>query len=80
MLFGEVTDHNTEFQLRHPVSPRKTDDPYTIATFAALDRLVAVDFLASLPDEYKNYIVSLSQTHGAAIDTELYLVHLVPYA
>lgn len=81
MLFGEVTDHNTEYQLQHPTSPRKTDDPYVRPAFHDLDRLVAEDFLTSLPDEYKNYLFTLNHSQNPeAIDTDLYLVHLVPHA
>ena len=48
------------------------------SVFVALDRLVTNDFIASLPAEYKNPLGMADQ--AGQIDTDLYLVHLLPHA
>lgn len=81
MLFGKVTDHNTEYQLQHPASPCKTDDPCCRPSFKSLDKLVADDFLENLPAQYHRYLYDLGQCpETVGIDTDLYMVHLIPHA
>lgn len=45
--------------------------------FFALDKLIAEDFLASLPPNERNYLAHIA---GQPVDTDLYMVHLVPHA
>ena len=81
MLFGKVTDINTDYQLSHPSSPRRTDDPYERPGFPELDELVAVDFIRSLPPEYGHCLSCKPHPdYGMILDTDLYLVHVVPHA
>jgi len=81
MLFGKVTDMNTDYQLSHPSSPRRTDDPYERPGFPELDELVAVQFLRSLPPEYGHCLSCKPHADfGMILDTDLYLVHVVPHA
>ena len=80
MLFGNVTDINTDYQLQYPQSPRRTDDPNERPGFRALEKLVAEDFLASLPHAYRNYLHVLGQNPNVVLDNDLYLVHLIPHA
>ena len=93
MLFGLVTDMNTDIQLRSELKP-ETFSPLRCVgigasqnivlttgrrdqSFLALDKLVAVDFLDRLPFEYKRYLQHMSES---PIDTDLYMVHLIPHA
>ena len=81
MLFGKVTDFNNECLLENPASPLRSEDPSQLRGFRALDKLVAVYFLESLPPKYRDYLKGLDQTPSAHdFDTDLYLVHLVPHA
>lgn len=77
MLFGEVTDHNSEVQLES--ASTRLADPMRNHKFRTLDRLCGEQFLASLPPDYKNYLYTMVQ-HPDFIDTDLYMVHLVPHA
>lgn len=74
MLFGRVTDHSTRTNLR--ASQTKMQNPLQIPGFHELDQLVCVDFLESLPPTYKH--LGLSET--GQLDTDLYMVHIVPHA
>ncbi|KAI0361192.1 hypothetical protein OH77DRAFT_1585344 [Trametes cingulata] len=76
MLFGRVTDYNTRSNLRANAPPSKNQNPFVLPGFKELDRLVAQDFLQSLPPEFKNVDI----TSDGALDTDLYMVHLVPHA
>ncbi|KAI0639794.1 hypothetical protein C8Q77DRAFT_1214234 [Trametes polyzona] len=76
MIFGKVTDYNTRSNLRANAPPSKNQNPFALPGFEALDRLVARDFLQSLPPEFKH----LDITNDGALDTDLYMVHLVPHA
>jgi hypothetical protein len=78
MLFGKVTDYNVRSNLRAPLHPRKGEDPRMAAGFAGLDRLVAIEFLNNIPPAFKNCL-GTSGSDGP-IDTDLYLVHLIPHA
>ena len=73
MLFAKVTDINTDYQLSHPSSPRRTDDPYERPGFPELDELVAVDFIRSLPQEYGHCLSCKPHPdYGMILDTDLY--------
>jgi hypothetical protein len=76
MLFGRVTDYNVRSNLRAPVTATKTLNPFSLPGFQALDKLVCSDFLASLPPAHKH----LGMDDEGSIDTDLYLVHLIPHA
>ncbi|GJE87629.1 Zn(II)2Cys6 transcription factor [Phanerochaete sordida] len=74
MLFGRVTDHNTRTNLRAP--QLKTQNPFSTPGFEELDRLVGVEFLQCLPQNFKH----LGLGEDGALDTDLYMVHVVPHA
>lgn len=74
MLFGRVTDYNTRTNLRAP--PSKASDPFSNPAFAALDQLVCESFLSSLPPEYRH----LGLGESGTLDTDIYMVHVVPHA
>ncbi|KAL5495283.1 hypothetical protein ACEPAI_746 [Sanghuangporus weigelae] len=76
MLFGLVTDLNTEIQLKSQLKS-EAFSPLRDHSFLTLDKLVAVDFLQNLPLEYKHYLQNMSESQ---IDTDLYMVHLIPHA
>ncbi|OSD03577.1 hypothetical protein PYCCODRAFT_1434486 [Trametes coccinea BRFM310] len=76
MMFGRVTDYNTRNNLRASAPPSKNQNPFALPGFKELDQLVAIDFLQSLPLEYKHWEL----TSDGALDTDLYMVHLVPHA
>ena len=79
MLFGKVTDYTVRLNLR-PTEVSKGDDVRLTSNFRALDRLVAVEFLGSLPHAYRNCLGVGEAPDGTSIDTDLYLVHLIPHA
>ena len=74
MLFGRVTDYNTRTNLR--AKPLKLQNPFQNAEFAALDQLVCQDFLQKLPPGYKH----LGLNDAGGLDTDLFMVHIVPHA
>lgn len=74
MLFGRVTDHNTRSNLRAPHI--KAQSPFNTPGFKELDQLVCVDFLQNIPANFKN----LGLGEDGALDTDLYMVHIVPHA
>ncbi|EUC65339.1 fungal specific transcription factor domain protein [Rhizoctonia solani AG-3 Rhs1AP] len=75
LLFGKVTEYNLTVDSR---PSRRSGDPRDTAVFRALDRLVAVDFLQSLPDDCKSCLGAGS--NGSMVDADLYLAHVLPYA
>lgn len=77
MLFGRVTDYNTRSNLRASSPPSKNQNPFMLSGFEELDRLVVQDFLQNLPQEYKHLGVS---DDGGALDTDLYMAHIIPHA
>ena len=82
MLFGLITDINTDYNLSFPESPKRTDDPYDRPGFAFLDKLAAEDFLASLPPQYQHIIVRdpfNEDNLEFRIDNDQYMVHMVPH-
>lgn len=80
MLFGRVTDFNVRGSLRAPTAPSKSQNPFYLEGFEALDKLVSHDFLESLPHIFKNYNGVTDVPDGNNIDTDLYMVHIVPHA
>ncbi|EKM61148.1 uncharacterized protein PHACADRAFT_247554 [Phanerochaete carnosa HHB-10118-sp] len=74
MLFGRVTDHNTRTNLRAP--QLKSQNPFSLPGFEELDRLVCIEFLQCIPTSFKH----LGLGEGGALDTDLYMVHIVPHA
>ncbi|QRV91107.1 Fungal specific transcription factor domain [Ceratobasidium sp. AG-Ba] len=77
LLFGKVTDYNLAVDSR---SSRRPADTRDTPVFRALDRLVAVDFLQSLPVEYKSCLGVGENPDGSVVDPDLYLVHVLPFA
>ncbi|PAV22367.1 hypothetical protein PNOK_0232400 [Pyrrhoderma noxium] len=74
MLFGQVTDFNTELNLKTRFVANVA--PHNDPSFRLLDRLVAKDFLGRLPPEYSgNSYIKIN-----CIDTDLLMVHLIPHA
>ncbi|KAI0068336.1 hypothetical protein BV25DRAFT_1793002 [Artomyces pyxidatus] len=81
MLFGRVTDFGVRTNLRAPATHPKIQNPFRLPGFEELDRLVCVDFLASLPHRYKNSFGETNSLYGGGgLDTDLYMVHLAPHA
>jgi hypothetical protein len=79
MLFGRVTDFNVRGNLRAPAAPTKSQNPFYIDGFEQLDKLTCTDFLEHLPQFYKHNF-GLSELPGGIVDTDLYMVHLIPHA
>ena len=77
MIFGKVTDYNTRSAIRAATLPSKSQNPFSLNGFEALDRLVTQDFLQSFPAEYKHLGIS---DDGGALDTDLYMAHVTPHA
>jgi hypothetical protein len=80
MLFGKVTDFNVRGNLRAPTAPSKSQNPFFLPGFEALDSLVCVDFLNSLPQLYKHTTSANDPSDGSTLDTDLYMVHIIPHA
>lgn len=80
MLFGRVTDYNVRGNLRAPTAPSKNQNPFFLEGFKDLDKLVCTDFLESLPQIYKNNNGVTDAPEGCALDTDLYMVHIIPHA
>lgn len=81
MIFGRVSDYNVRGKLRAPTAPSKHQDPFMLSGFAELDRLVHNDFLQNLPHTYRfNLGVTDPSANGPSVDTDLYMVHIIPHA
>ena len=80
MLFGRVTDFNVRGNLRAPTAPSKNQDPFLLEGFKQLDQLVYSDFLDNLPQIYKNNTGVTDALDGSMLDTDLYMVHIIPHA
>ncbi|KAJ7070957.1 hypothetical protein C8F01DRAFT_1108482 [Mycena amicta] len=80
MLFGRVTDYNVRGNLRAPTAPSKNQNPFFLDGFKELDQLVCTDFLESLPQIFKNNSGVTDAPDGCALDTDLYMVHIIPHA
>lgn len=80
MLFGKVTDFNVRGNLRAPTAPSKNQNPFFLEGFDVLDKLVSTDFLENLPHIYKNNSGVTDAPDGRQLDTDLYMVHIIPHA
>jgi len=80
MLFGRVTDFNVRGNLRTPTAPSKSQNPFLLKGFKRLDELVCSDFLDSLPQIYKNNTGVTDAPDESMLDTDLYMVHIIPHA
>ncbi|KAF9499743.1 hypothetical protein BDN71DRAFT_1441313 [Pleurotus eryngii] len=80
MLFGRVTDYNVRGNLRAPTAPSKNQNPFYLEGFESLDKLVATDFLDSLPHIFKTNNGVTDAPEGSSLDTDLYMVHIIPHA
>jgi hypothetical protein len=80
MLFGQVTDFNVRGNLRAPTAPSKNQNPFFLSGFKELDKLVCCDFLESLPQIFRHNTGVTDAPDGSALDTDLYMVHIVPHA
>ncbi|KAI9445291.1 hypothetical protein H4582DRAFT_2108984 [Lactarius indigo] len=81
MLFGKVTDFGVRTHLRALAPPSRVQNPFIIPGFEDLDRLVCMEFVSSLPPRFRNGFSDLESMYGGGgLDTDLYLVHLVPHA
>ena len=80
MMFGKVTDFGVRTHLRAS-APSRNQNPFIIPGFEELDRLVCMEFVSSLPPRFRNGFSDLESMYGGGgLDTDLYLVHLVPHA
>jgi hypothetical protein len=80
MLFGRVTDFNVRSGLRTSGGAERSGDITGSNLFLHLDRLVTRDFLESLPARFRSPLGAGEHPDGTQIDTDLYLVHLIPHA
>jgi len=80
MIFGRVTDFNVRGNLRATTSPSRQQNPFYLEGFEALDKLVHTDFLESLPFIFKHNKGVTDAPEGGFIDTDLYMVHIIPHA
>ena len=80
MLFGRVTDFNVRGHLRGSAALREHRNPFKLEGFKELDSLVSVDFLENLPPIFKNKNSITNLLEGNKLDTDLYMVHLIPHA
>ncbi|ESK89307.1 hypothetical protein Moror_1245 [Moniliophthora roreri MCA 2997] len=80
MLFGKVTDFNVRGSLRAPTAPSKNQNPFYLDGFEALDKLVSHDFSENLPPLFKNLHGVSDVPEGGVLDTDLYMVHIIPHA
>ena len=80
MLFGRITDFNVRGNLRASMPPSKNQNPFYLDGFETLDKLVAHDFLESLPHAYKNHAGVTDSIGNRVFDTDLYMVHIIPHA
>lgn len=80
MLFGRVTDFNVRGNLRAPTAPSKNQNPYFLEGFQELDKLISTDFLQSLPQIFENNTRVTDVPEGTRLDTDLYMVHIIPHA
>ncbi|KAF5312502.1 hypothetical protein D9619_003254 [Psilocybe cf. subviscida] len=80
MLFGKVTDFNVRGNLRAPTAPSKNQNPFFLPGFKELDKLVSSAFLDSLPQIYKNNTGISDAPEGSSLDTDLFMVHIIPHA
>jgi hypothetical protein len=79
MMFGRVTDFNVRGNLRAPAGVPKVRNPFYLNGFSELDDLVCTSFLANLPPWYKHNF-GLTEAPDCTVDTDLYMVHIIPHA
>jgi hypothetical protein len=80
MIFGKVTDFNVRGSLRAGAAPSKNQNPFFLSGFEELDKLISAEFLNSLPHTYKNNHGVNDAPSGSTLDTDLYMVHIIPHA
>jgi len=80
MMFGRVTDFNVRGNLRSPNTPSRYQDPFQLPGFAELDQLVSSDFSENLPSVFKLMGVNDRPGSQGSMDTDLYMVHIIPHA
>jgi hypothetical protein len=81
MLFGKVTDFGVRTNLRASAPMSRIQNPFLIPGFEELDQLVSMEFISTLPPRFKNSFSELESMYGGGgLDTDLYMVHLVPHA
>ncbi|KIM48115.1 hypothetical protein M413DRAFT_439826 [Hebeloma cylindrosporum] len=80
MRFGKVTDFNVRGNLRAPTAPSKNQNPFFLPGFEEIDKLISSDFLQSLPQIYRNNTGVTDVPDGSSLDTDLYMVHIIPHA
>jgi hypothetical protein len=80
MLFGRVTDFNVRGNLRAVSPPSKNQNPFFLSGFEELDAIVYQKFFGSLPPIYKNNCGLSDTPECATLDTDLYMVHIIPHA
>jgi hypothetical protein len=80
LLFGQVTDFNVRNGLKGAAG---VPNPIPLAEtpqFKTLDHLVSSGFLNSLPPGFKHCLGVGEHPDGSRVDTDLYLVHILPHA
>lgn len=80
MLFGRVTDFTVQHSLRTSPHFIRDHGPGAIQDFNALDNLLCVEFPESLPPMYRHNNGVTEALEGSSVDTDLYLVHIIPHA
>ena len=80
MLFGRVTDFNVRGNLRATSPPSKNQNPFFLDGFEELDDLVSEKFLVNLPPIYRNNSGLSDALDSSTLDTDLYMVHIIPHA
>ena len=80
MLFGRVTDFNVRNGLKAAANIKPAIPLTQTAEFKELDHLVSFEFHRSLPPGYKCCLGAGEQHDSNRVDTDLFLVHLLPHA
>jgi len=80
MLFGQVTDFNVRNGLKGTADGDAKIPLTETPAFKHLDFLVSSGFLQSLPPGFRHCLGVGEHPDGTRIDTDLYLVHLLPHA
>lgn len=74
---SQVTDYNVRNALDSTGVVSNNQDPLHLPGFKELDKLVCVDFIAKLPDAYTH---DSGLGVGGAIDTDAYMLQVMPHA
>lgn len=80
MLFGRVTDFNVRNSLKGAANIEPSVPLTQTVEFKELDHLVSFEFLRCLPPGYRNCLGVGELRDSTRIDTDLFLVHLLPHA